>query len=348
METRVCRIRDVHDIRIETTRIEQPGPGEVMVAVSAGGICGSDLHYFHEFALGPFRIQGAMILGHEAAGTIIALGDGVTDLEVGTHVAINPSRPCMNCDYCLKGMTTHCQDMRFRGSAMRVPHYEGLFRDRIVLEAEQCVPVGNVDLSAAACAEPLAVCLHARHMAGDLMGKRVLVTGAGPIGALCSAVAAQAGAAEIVTTDLQDVPLGVAEALGATEVINMSRNGARMERFSNGKGHFDVVFECSGASPAIQGAMAAVRPQGRIVQVGTGGQASVPLSAIVGKEMTWQGTQRFRHIEFHEAVRLIRTGGLDVSPMVTGQFPLEEATTAFETAGDRSRAVKVHLMFEGA
>ncbi|WP_425098072.1 L-idonate 5-dehydrogenase [Tropicibacter sp. S64] len=348
MDTRVCRIRDVHDIRVETMPIEAPGAGEVMVAVGAGGICGSDLHYYHDFGFGPYRINGSMILGHEAAGTVVALGEGVEGLTVGTRVAINPSRPCMACEYCVKGMTTHCLDMRFRGSAMRVPHYEGLFRDRIVVEADQCVPVGDADMSAAACAEPLAVCLHARHMAGDLLGKRVLVTGAGPIGALCTAVAAQAGAAEIVTTDLQDVPLGVAEAMGATEVINMGRDAARMERFSAGKGHFDVVFECSGATPAIVGAMAAIRPQGRIVQVGTGGQASVPLSSIVGKELTWQGTQRFRHFEFNEAVRLIRTGGLSVKPMVTGQFALEDAKAAFETAGDRAKAVKVHLMFEGA
>lgn len=348
MQTRICRLHDKHDIRIETMPVAAPGAGEALIAIGAGGICGSDLHYYHDGGFGPIRVKEPIILGHEAAGTVVAVGAGVTEVKEGDRVAINPSRPCMECEYCLKGMTTHCLNMRFRGSAMRFPHEQGLFRDRIIVEAQQCVPVGNADMSAAACSEPLAVCLHARHMAGDLLGKRVLVTGAGPIGALCTAVAAQAGAAEIVTTDLQDMPLDVARKMGATRTVNMIAEGEAMKAYAEGKGYFDVVFECSGAAPAIAGAIAALRPQGRLVQVGIGGETPVPLNAIVGKEITYQGTQRFRHVEFHEAVRLIRTGGLDVTPMVTGSFALEDAVKAFDTAGDRAKAVKVHLTFDAA
>ena len=280
---------------------------------------------------------------------MLEVGPDVQGLAPGTRVAINPSRPCGSCRYCREGLTTHCLNMRFNGSAMRVPHEQGLFRDRIVVDAAQCVAVGDdVSLTEAACAEPLAVCLHAGSMAGEIGGKRVLVSGAGPIGALCTAVAAEAGAAEIVTTDLQDVPLDVAARMGATRTINVARDAEALDAYAADKGHFDLVFECSAAAPAIRAAIAALRPQGRMVQVGVAGDVPVPLNAIVGKEITVQGTQRFLAGDFARAVALISARRIDVRPIVTGTFPLDEVQRAFETAGDRSAAVKVQLSFEGA
>lgn len=347
MDTRICRLHAARDIRIETEATPAPGPGEVLVAIGAGGICGSDLHYVQDGGFGPIRVREPIILGHEAAGTVQEVGPGVTGLAPGDRVAINPSRPCGRCRYCAEGLTTHCLTMRFNGSALRFPHEQGLFRDRIVLDAGQCLPVGaGVSLSEAACSEPLAVCIHAHRMAGPVAGRRVLVTGAGPIGVLCAALAAAGGAAEVVVTDLQDVPLDVAREMGATRVLNVARDAVELDAYAEEKGTFHIAFECSAAAPAIASAVAALRPQGRLVQVGVGGETPVPLNAIVGKEIALQGTQRFLQEDFAEAVSAIAARRIDVRPMVTATFPMEEAVTAFETAGDRRRAVKVHLTFE--
>ncbi|EPX82571.1 L-idonate 5-dehydrogenase [Salipiger mucosus] len=348
MDTRVCRLHQKGDIRIETLDVAAPGPGEALLALSAGGICGSDLHYYQHGGFGPIVVKEPIILGHEASGTVLAVGEGVTGLEKGAHVAINPSRPCGDCEYCNAGLPTHCLNMRFSGSAMRFPHEQGLFRDRIVVDAAQCVPVsGDVSLAEAACSEPLAVCTHAHAMSGGTEGKRVLVTGAGPIGALCAAVAKAGGASEVVVTDLQDFTLSKAAEMGATETVNMATQADRFARFTENKGHFDVVFECSAAAPAIASAISALRPQGKLVQVGVGGETKVPLNAIVGKELTFQGTQRFLREDFETAASNISSRRIDVRPMITGSFPLEDADAAFKLAGDRTQAVKVHLSFAG-
>ena len=344
MKTRVCRLYAQGDIRIETEEVAAPGPGQVLLRMGAGGICGSDLHYYQDGGFGPIRVREPIILGHEAAGTVEAVGEGVA-LCPGDHVALNPSRPCGNCRFCHEGSFQHCLNMRFNGSAMRMPHEQGAFRDLMVVEAAQCVPVSaGTSLQKAACAEPLAVCLHARNRAGDLRGKHVLVTGAGPIGSLCVAAAAHAGAAEIVVTDLHDAVLGAAKAMGATRTINIAREAGEIPAYAADKGHFDVAFECSAAAPALRTAIEVTRPLGRIVQVGVTGDLPVPLNLIVGKEVEIAGSHRF-HAEFAEAVRLIDEGEIDPAPILTGSFPVDQALEAFKLAGDRRRAVKVQLLF---
>jgi L-idonate 5-dehydrogenase len=348
MKTRVCRLYGQNDLRIETDAIAAPQEGEVLLAIAAAGICGSDMHYVSDGGIGTIRVREPIILGHEASGQVLSVGPGITGLAAGDGVAINPSRPCGACSYCAEGLPMHCLDMRFNGSAMRLPHEQGLFRDKIILRAEQCIrlPKGS-DLGAVACAEPLAVCLHAARMAGEINGRRVLITGAGPIGILCAAIAANAGAAEVVVTDLQDAVLEVARQMGATRTINVARDGAEMERYNADKGYFHLAFECSAAAPAIKTAVAALRPRGVLVQVGVAGDTPIPVNALVGKEIRLQGTHRF-HEEFAEAVEAITSGRIDVQPMITGRYPLEQAADAFAAAADRSRSVKVHLEFEGS
>ncbi|MFA3916643.1 L-idonate 5-dehydrogenase [Ruegeria hyattellae] len=346
MKTRVCRLYGQNDLRIETDELPSPGAGEVLLAIASGGICGSDMHYLTDGGIGTIRVREPIILGHEASGWVMAVGQGVTDLATGDAVAINPSRPCGECRYCAEGLVMHCLNMRFNGSAMRLPHEQGLFRDRIVVQQAQCVKLPeNADLGAVACAEPLAVCLHAAKMAGEIAGKRVLVTGAGPIGILCAAAAAEAGAAEVVVTDLQDAVLEVARRMGATRTINVSTDGAEMDRYAEEKGYFHLAFECSAAAPAIKSAIAALRPRGVLVQVGVTGETAMPLNALVAKEICVQGTHRF-HEEFAQAVEAITSGRIDPRPIITGRYPLEDAAAAFEAASDRSRSVKVHLQFD--
>jgi len=346
MQTRLCRLHGQKDIRIETAQVTPPRAGEVLVQIAAGGICGSDLHYYQDGGFGPIRVKEPIVLGHEVAGTVREIGPDVTGLKPGDRVALNPSHPCGSCEYCASGLFQHCLHMRFFGSALRFPHEQGAFRDLMVVGATQCVLLkDSVTMAEAACAEPLAVCLHARSRAPDLQGRRVLITGAGPIGVLCTALAAEAGATEIVTTDLQDIPLNVAAKMGATRVINIATDAAELEAFSAKKGYFDVAFECSAAAPAIRSSINAVRPQGTIIQVGVTGDIPVPINTMVGKEISFLGSHRF-HGEFAAAVALIGNRTIDLRPMITATYPLEDAVEAFEIAGDRSRAVKTQLSFE--
>lgn len=348
MLTRVARLYGTRDLRVETQPMPPIGPGEVLLRMAAGGICGSDLHYYQDGGFGPVRVREPIIAGHEASGHVESIGKDVVGIAPGMLVAVNPSQPCGQCHYCGIGQPIHCLSMRFMGSAMRLPHEQGLFRDRMVVPAIQCHPVsGAVTPAEAACAEPLAVCLHAVAQSGDLSGARVLVTGAGPIGLLTVAAIRHAGAADIVVTDLSDAALSRAPAMGATATLNVASDPDSLAPWQVDKGRFDVVFDCSAAGPALRSAFAAVKPRGTIVQVGVTGDITIPLNALVGKEIVWRGSQRFDR-EFAEAVALISSRAIDVRPIITHTFPLEKAVEAFEQAGDRSVACKVQITFGDA
>ena len=348
MKTRVCRLYGQNDLRIEIEEVHAPGPGQALVAIATGGICGSDMHYLSDGGIGTIRVREPIILGHEASGRVLAVGTGVTHVKPGGLAAVNPSRPCGQCALCAEDLTMHCLNMHFSGSAIQLPHVQGLFRDRIVVEAVQCIPLPeDTDLGTAACAEPLAVCLHAANMAGGIAGKRILVTGAGPIGSLCAAVATKSGATEVVVTDLQDTTLAIATRMGATRVINVARDGTDLDGYTEDKGFFHIAFECSAAASAIRSCIASLRPRGTLVQVGVVGDTSMPINALVGKEIRVQGTHRF-HAEFAQAVEMIASGQIDVRPIITARYPMENAVEAFRAAADRSRSVKVQLDFDTA
>ncbi|MWP38387.1 alcohol dehydrogenase catalytic domain-containing protein [Rhodobacter sphaeroides] len=335
-----------HDLRLdEIPAAADPGPGEVRVAVSHGGICGSDLHYFHHGGFGTVRLREPMALGHEVSGIVTALGAGVTDLHEGDRVAVNPSRPCGRCDYCRRGLAHHCLDMRFNGSAMRFPHEQGLFRAAVTLPAAQAVRLpAETDLALAAMSEPLAVCLHAVAGAGSLIGKRVLVSGCGPIGCLTILAARAAGAEEIVASDIAAPALAAARAVGADRVLDLAAEPEALEPFAEGKGRIDVVFECSGAPPALLAALRVLRPQGLLVAVGLGPEVALPVTALVAREIRLQGSFRF-DAEFATAARAIASGRIDVSPLLTRVLPVTEAADAFALASDKSRAMKVQIAF---
>lgn len=338
-------IHAAKDLRIEEREAEQPGPGQVEVAIEAGGICGSDLHYYNHGGFGTVRVREPMILGHEVAGTIKALGEGVSGLAVGDRVAVSPSRPCNHCEFCLKGQQNQCLNMRFYGSAMPMPHIQGAFRQRLVAEAYQCHKVRDgISIHEAAMAEPFAVTLHGVNRAGALTDKRVLVTGCGPIGALAIIAARAHGAREIIATDVMDAVLQKALAVGADRVINVASDPDALSAYSANKGYFDVQFEASGNERALRSGLEALKPRSTVVQLGLGGDVSIPQNMMVAKEIEMKGTFRF-HEEFGLAVDFINQRRVDLKPLLTGTFPLEEAVTAFETAGDRSKSMKVQLAF---
>ena len=339
-------IHPPHDLRVEEQARGEIGPGQVAVRIRAGGICGSDLHYYRHGGFGTVRVKEPMVLGHEVAGEVTAVAPDVTRVKVGDRVAVNPSRPCGQCRYCSEKLLNHCENMRFYGSAMPFPHIQGAFRETLVCEEAQC-EVGPSDISfeLLALCEPLSVVLHGIGRAAPFANKRVLVTGCGPIGALAIAALRHAGAAEIVATDVAAEPLAVAARLGATKTIDVAKEPDALAAYAAGKGTFDVLVECSGNGEAIRGAIPTLRPRASLVQLGiAGGDVPLPLNVIVAKELAVLGSFRF-HEEFATAAKLIGAGELDLSPLLTGTYPVDEAVAAFELAGDRKRAMKVHLAF---
>ena len=292
------------DLRLETRDVEAPGPGQVAVALKAGGICGSDLHYYSHGGFGPIKLREPMVLGHEVAAEIVELGPDVEGLRVGQLVSISPLRPCYSCLYCKDGRLNHCLNMRFYGSAMPFPHIQGAFQEYLVAEAEQCVVADGLTAGEAAMAEPLAVALHSVKQAGNLLGARVLVTGSGPIGSLAILAARRAGAAEIIVTDLSDYTLAKAKAVGADQTYNILIQPQALAPYSVDKGQVDVYFECSGAAAALASGISVLRPGGQLIQLGLGGDMNVPMQALTAKEISLMGSFRF-HFEFKVAVSLM-------------------------------------------
>lgn len=337
-------VHAARDLRLSEFETRAPGPGEVLVHLARGGICGSDLHYYNEGGFGAVRLREPMVLGHEVSGVVAASGTGVTGLAEGDLVAVSPSRPCGACTQCLRGLPNQCEHMRFYGSAMPFPHVQGAFREALVVQASQCVKADGLTPAEAAMAEPLSVGLHAVRRSGEMLGRRVLVTGCGPIGALVIMAARRAGAAEIVATDIADNVLDFARAAGADVALNTGRDPEALAPWAEGKGQLDTLFECSGAEAALRAGIAALRPRGHVVQLGLSGDMTLPMMQLTAKELSLIGSFRF-HEEFAVAIQLMQAGLIDVKPLITHSFPLADFATAFATATDRKQAMKVQLEF---
>lgn len=235
--------------------------------------------------------------------------------------------------------------MCYYGSAMRNPHVQGAFRQSLVIEAWQAHRLADhVSDEEGAMVEPLSVALHAVTRGGPIMGKRVLVTGCGPIGALVVVAARRAGAREIVVTDVGDFTLRKALQVGADRAINVAEEPQALQAYHADKGYFDVLFECSGNEQALRAGLDALRPRGIIVQVGLGGEMTLPINAIAAKELELRGTFRF-HEEFAVGVDLLNKRLIDVKPLISASMPYRDATKAFKLASDRSQAMKVLLSF---
>ena len=168
---KALKIHGAMDLRIEDFHLEELTPNQVQISVAMGGICGTDLHYYKHGGFGQIKLREPMVLGHEVSGHISKLGSKVTNLAIGQLVSVSPSRPCNNCEFCVKGSQNHCLNMQFYGSAMPFPHIQGAFRETLIAEDYQCVPADGLSAGEAAMAEPLAVCLHAINQAGNIFGR---------------------------------------------------------------------------------------------------------------------------------------------------------------------------------
>lgn len=331
---RACVLRAPRDLRVEAREIPAPGPGRVRLRLLAGGICGTDRHYFADGMSGPFKMTGPLILGHEAAAEVDAVGPGCGTLRPGQMVAVNPARTCGQCEFCRSGRANLCANIFFFGSASRVPHMQGVFSEFFPADAGQCLPVPDgSDAVRVSCAEPLAVALHAVER-GAPDAKEILVTGCGPIGLLVILAARLKGAARIVAADIRESARALARKMGADE----SRSARRKLSKSPA-----LAFECSGAAEGLQLCLESVAPGGRVVMVGNLPPAAAPrnLSRAVPKELDIVASFRFSD-EFSRAVELLVSKKADVSPMLSGTAPLADAPRAFTEFPDD--AAKIHLL----
>ena len=337
----VCRIHGAKDLRVETVAPVELAPHEVEMRLGAGGICGSDLHYFQHGRVGAFVVREPLIPGHEVSGVVERIGSAVTRVRPGDKVAVNPSHACGHCDYCRGGRFNLCRNMRFLGSASVFPHVQGMFRERFVMGEPQLTPIPeDISLGEIACAEPLSIGLHAAHRAGELLGKTVLVTGGGTIGCMCVLAVRLAGAAEVIVCDIADRSLAIARQVGADRVIRSDQAApADLSDIA------DISIEAAGSPAALGTCLQATRKGGRIVQVGTLPAEGVmfPANSVMARELDYVGVFRAAHA-FDWAVQALRTRRVDVRPLISAQVPIADALSAFELARDRSRSTKVQLV----
>ena len=330
------------DLRVEPVPVRAAQPDEVVVRIAYGGVCGSDLHYWLCGAAGESILRAPMVLGHEVAGTVVgAAGDG-SGFPVGTRVTVHPASPGDD------GVTRYPADRpnlsplcRYLGSAAHFPHNDGAFVQYATLPSRmlRALP-DNVDLRTAALIEPASVAWHAVGLGGVVAGKRVLVIGAGPIGALIIAVLRRTGAAEIVAVDLHDFPLANARQLGATRTLY----AADAEAVAAVQA--DVTLESSGSPAGLKSAIRGTARGGRVVMVGilpTGDQP-VPISLAISRELELVGAFRFND-EIDEVIAALADGSLAVDPVITHEFGVEDTLEAFATARDASVSSKVLLRF---
>ena len=269
------RYEDIPDSQIKD-------PKEVKVKMLAGGICGSDQHYYTLGNNGSaIVVREPLVIGHEGCGVVEEIGSDVKDVKVGDMVVMRPARPCFHCKFCEKGMYSYCLNMRHLGSAATMPHVQGLFADYVVVHEAQCRVVHDMKPEVGAFAEPLSVAFNGVHSLGDVIGKNVLVMGAGPIGCLCVAAAKACGADRVTAVDIRQQTLDIARKMGADEVCNSKENPDQITAWTADKGHFDCCIEATGNGFAASQAMGMVLPEGVVSQVGmfgAGGRSFTSMS----------------------------------------------------------------------
>jgi L-iditol 2-dehydrogenase len=329
---RVSVLRGVREVDVEEREVPEPGPGEVLVEVGAVGVCGSDVHYYEHGRIGPYVVESPLVLGHEAGGTVAAVGPGVSALRPGQRVSVEPGVPCRRCAQCLGGRYNLCPDVEF----FATPPHDGAFGEYLVMPVEFVYPVpDSVSDDAAGLLEPLSVGVWACRRAGVAPGATVLVTGAGPIGLIAAQTARAFGADAVTVTDVNPHRLALAQRLGlaAVDVSASPLAEAGLEP--------DVLLECSGNARATWDAVGTVARAGRVVLVGMGGdEVRLPLSHVQDRELVITGAFRYANT-WPTAIELAASGRVDLDAMVTGHYGLTEVESALTAARSDPTAVKV-------
>jgi L-iditol 2-dehydrogenase len=323
MQNRAAVMYGTHDVRLEDKPVPEPGPKEVLVEIKAVGVCGSDVHYYEEGRIGTFVVEEPLILGHEAMGTIIGLGEDVTKHEVGERVALEPGVPDMTCRECRAGRYNLCPNVRF----FATPPIDGAFTNYVTIHEDFAFALPDkLSDNAGALIEPLSVGIWSCRKAGIEAGDHVLVSGAGPIGLLAMQVALARGATEVTITDIAPARLEMAQKTGASRTINVAE-----EPLEDAGVEVDALIECSGNQRALNDGIRCIRPAGTavVVGMGPGEESSIPLAFIQNHEVWLTGTFRFANT-YPAAIELAATGKVDLDAIVTGYYGLEDTEEALQ------------------
>jgi len=332
------------DIRKELVARPEPGPGEVLVAVRAAGICGSDLHYYAHGKCGNFIPTRPFIPGHEFAGEIVARGEGVTGPAIGTRVAVDPSRPCGKCRQCRQGRYNLCPEMVYFGSASVDPPSAGCFAEYVTAPARNCWPLPDgFDYAWGALLEPMSVAMHAVMRSGGVGGKSVLITGGGTIGQMILLVTVAFGASKVVVSDIKPFARNFAEQHGAAATLDPASPTMAGEAAQHARGGFEVVFEAAGVDAALDQAIRLTAPGATVVQVGTlPDGTAVPVNALLTRELQYFGSWRFANV-FDRVIDMVVSGRIDPRPLITGIHPFEKLAEAIVEAGSGSEVLKMQI-----
>lgn len=317
--------------------IEIPALGgdDVLIQVAAVGVCGSDMHYYSAGRNGQNILRQPTVLGHEAAGVVVAAG-AASKVAVGTRVAVEPAIGCGNCETCRSGDYNICPT----GTCFGSPPTHGTMTQYLLAPSRAVHPLpDSIDTITGSMIEPLAVAVWAVQRAQVRIGHRVLITGAGPIGLLVLQVARAAGATEITVTDINDDRLGVAAELGATHTINTSTTPLGETPT------YDRVIECTGIPPVLWSTIRTVKPHGRVTVVGQAAPTvdGLPLAFLQRFEIDLVTAFRYAHA-FPTAIALVESGAVDIARIVTGRFPLNRAADAVQAPVDDPRHLKVVVL----
>ena len=307
----------------------EPAPDEVLVAVRDVGICGSDVHYYEHGRIGDYVVENPLVLGHESAGEVVAVGDAVTHLAAGDRVALEPGVPCRRCAHCKRGDYHLCEEVTF----MATPPHDGAFTEYVSWPADFAYRLpGSVSTTEGALCEPLSVGIHAVRRGDVETGDTVVVTGAGPIGLLVMEAARAAGATDVVLTDVVPEKLAFAAERGADLTVDVSETDleAAVDDYTDGVGA-DVVVEASGAAPSIESTFDVVRRGGSVVLVGLASEATIPIDVfdIIDNELDVHGSFRYKNT-YDAAVDLLADGVVDVEGIVDFEAPLSDIDAAFQ------------------
>jgi len=333
------------DMQLKQRPVPEPSDYQVLIQMHSVGICGSDVHYWQNGRISDYIVRKPMVLGHESSGTIVKCGSKVTHLKPGDRVAIEPGVPCRRCDQCLIGRYNLCPDIEFCAT----PPVDGTLCRYYLHDASFCFKLpDHVSMEEGALLEPLAVAVHSCRRAGVGPHSNVLICGAGPIGLVNLLVAKAMGVPTVVITDIIESRLPVAKSFGADETIAIARGDSietQIKKVTDALGSRpDITIECSGAEPSINLAIQVTKTGGTIQLVGMGApEIKTSLLTALCKEIDIRGTFRYANC-YPTALALVASKKVDVLPLITHRFALEESIKAFETAHKpETGAIKVMI-----